>query len=367
MFFVCFVTFVASRGHGSPEGLRYVDLIARLRRAGPAVAGCPCRSGCAALRGRSVPGRAAPRRGGRLSRAPCRGCRARRTSADSARARSSTRQSPPPRVPGAGAPPRARCARSPGADRAPAPCARSAAAPFRSPAAISSTPRFSYAFAEVGSSSSTFRNAARASSCRACRARDHAEAVVGLGIVGVRGEHRLEQRGRLVERAAFLQVAGEHDHHALVGDAAPDDAFERRDRAGEIAGVALHRGEHAVRGREVRVRRDDRADRANRCRARALAERRPAHDCRSPAAGDQLLRVVRLGVRARRRDRPSRSRSRAPAAADAPRLSSALRDAGAARLANCAERWRSSAPSARARSASRVNRFVVSPGSRARS
>jgi len=26
VFFVCFVTFVASRGHGSPEGLRYVDL-----------------------------------------------------------------------------------------------------------------------------------------------------------------------------------------------------------------------------------------------------------------------------------------------------------------------------------------------------
>ena len=112
------------------------------------------------------------------------------------------------------------------------------------------------------------------------------------------GHDGLEHFCRSRERAALLQVAGEHDEHTLIGDAAAHDRVERFDRVRHVAGVVCHRCKHAVRSREIGVRSDDRANRVDRFGHRSALEQ-----CKTPVQfvgrSDQLFWIILVAVHPR--------------------------------------------------------------------
>ena len=58
-----------------------------------------------------------------------------------------------------------------------------------------------------------------------------------------------------------------HDHHALIGNSTPNDFFQSGNRAAQIALVALHRREDAVRRRKRGMLADNRPHRRDGIRA----------------------------------------------------------------------------------------------------
>ncbi len=124
-----------------------------------------------------------------------------------------------------------------------------------------------------------------------------AERVVRLGIVRVRADDGFEQRDRLGGVVGFLEIPREHDHHALVRDAAAQNVFERRDRAAQIPILALHRRQDPVGRRETRMRARDRADGVHRRRPRSRVERDDGA-LQIVGGSDERLRIVGIRERA---------------------------------------------------------------------